>query len=166
MLYIVNKIGKSEVISGDNQVIDAFRGVPELKGVDKYATTPGEANKNTIVERMIRTIKETILKILMKYDPVDIYNHYVPKGYKYTMTNAIVFLACYMINHSVNKTIKARPIDVFKRYETNKQEIVHVSYPLYRIRTIVLKIPERGGDVPLKIFNYDPEPYVIRPSIR
>jgi hypothetical protein len=32
---------------------------------------------------------------------------------------------------------------------------------VYKVRTIVLKIPERAGEVPLKTFDYDPEPYVI-----
>jgi hypothetical protein len=161
MLFIVNRIGKPSNITADNQVINAIKQVPELNDVKKYASTPGEANKNAIVERMIRTIKDTILKILMNYDPLDIYNYYVSKGYNYTMTNAILFLACYIINHSVNRTIKARPIDVFNHYEKNKQRIRYGSYLVYRMYSIVLKIPERAGQVPLKTFNYDPEPYII-----
>jgi hypothetical protein len=163
--------GYPDIISGDNQIINALyqnigggirtldpRLPPSLR---TYATSPKEVNKNAIVERMIRTIKDTILKILERYDPVYIYNFYKAKGYNYTMTNAILFLACYYINNRVNRTIKNKPHDVFEKLERNNQEIVHVNYPLYKERTIVLKIPERAGEVPLKTFDYDPEPYVI-----
>jgi hypothetical protein len=88
MLYIIHLMGRPEIISGDNQVINALYLKigdlnvldPRFVGIRTYATSPKEANKNAIVERMIRTIKDMILKILMKYDPVDIYNHYRAKG--------------------------------------------------------------------------------------
>jgi len=169
MLYIIRLMGRPEIISGDNQIINAlYQNVggqkvldPRLSDIRTYATSPKEVNKNAIVERMIRTIKDMILKILMKYDPVYIYNYYIAKGYNYTMTNAILFVACHYINNRVNRTIKNKPRDVFERLEQNKQDITHVRYPLYKERTIVLKIPERAGEVPLKTFDYDPEPYVI-----
>jgi hypothetical protein len=64
-------------------------------------------------------------------------------------------------NNKVHKTIKAIPSQVFQELDTSKQKIVHGYYPLYKKGTIVIKRPERAGEVPLKLFNFDPEPYII-----
>jgi hypothetical protein len=151
MYYIIHQMGRPQIISGDNQVINAlYQKVggqnvidPRFEGIRTYATAPRETNKNAIVERMIRTIKDMILKILQRYDPVDIYKYYRSRGHNYTMTNTILFLACHFINNRVNRTIKNKPDDVFNLREHNEQKVNRVNYPLYKERTIVLKIPER-----------------------
>jgi hypothetical protein len=42
---------------------------PFFIGIKIYRTSPDEINKNAIVERMIRTLKWTMMKILMQYEP-------------------------------------------------------------------------------------------------
>jgi hypothetical protein len=57
--------------------------------------------------------------------------------------------------------IKAVPTQVFDGLELNKQKINRVFYDLYKNGTIVIKRPEHSGAFSNKLFNFDPEPYVI-----
>jgi hypothetical protein len=66
-----------------------------------------------------------------------------------------------MNNNKQHRTIKAVPTQVFDRLELNKQKINHVYYELYKNGTIVIKKPELSGMFSNKLFNFDPEPYVI-----
>jgi hypothetical protein len=159
--YIFKRLGKPEIVSGDNQIIDAIKNHIAFKDIHTYATAPKEVNKNAIVERMIRTIKDRLLKLFMELDPVDIYNYYKSRYPNMGMTTIFLLCACNIINKNINRTIKHRPNEVFIRLKKNEQTYRDVYYPVYKVRTIVLKIPERAGEVPLKTFDYDPEPYVI-----
>jgi hypothetical protein len=67
-----------------------------------------------------------------------------------------------MINGRVNRTIKAKPVDVFDELTRSNQKIVKKEFKLLPVDTVVLKIPERlYSQVPIKTFDYDVEPYVI-----
>jgi hypothetical protein len=66
-----------------------------------------------------------------------------------------------MNNNKPYRTIKALPTRVFDELETNKQKINYVYYPLYKVGTIVIKRPETKGAFSYKLFNFDPEPYII-----
>jgi hypothetical protein len=50
---------------------------------------------------------------------------------------------------------------VFQELDTNKQKIVERYYPLYKKGTIVIKKPEKAGEVAKKLFNLDREQYII-----
>jgi hypothetical protein len=50
---------------------------------------------------------------------------------------------------------------VFDELELNKQKVNKVYYPFYKVGTIVIKKPESKGAFSYKLFNFDPEPYVI-----
>jgi hypothetical protein len=66
-----------------------------------------------------------------------------------------------MNNNKIHKTIKAIPSQVFDELDTNKQKINQVYYPLYKKATIVIKRPETKGVFSYKLFNFDPELYII-----
>jgi hypothetical protein len=64
-------------------------------------------------------------------------------------------------NNKEHRTIHAIPEKVSDGLETNKQKINHMYYPLYPPETIVIKRPEPKGAFSNRIFNFDPEPYVV-----
>jgi hypothetical protein len=70
-------------------------------------------------------------------------------------------LAAIYNNNKENRTIQASPEKVFNELETNTQKIIHMYYPLYPPDTIVIKRPESKGISSNRIFNFDPEPYVV-----
>jgi hypothetical protein len=61
--------------------------------------------------------------------------------------------------------IKAVPTQVFDGLELNKQKINHVFYDLCKNGTIFIKKPEHSGAFSNKLFNFDPEPYVIGDNV-
>jgi hypothetical protein len=66
-----------------------------------------------------------------------------------------------MNNNRKHRIIKAVPTQVFDGLELNKQKVNNVYYPLYKKGTIVIKRPETKGAFSYKLFNFDPEPYII-----
>jgi hypothetical protein len=66
-----------------------------------------------------------------------------------------------MNNNREHRIIKAVPSQVFDELELNKQEVNNVYYPFYKVGTIVIKRSESKGAFSYKLFNFDPEPYVI-----
>jgi hypothetical protein len=74
-------------------------------------------------------------------------------------------LACEVNNRKKHTTTKAVPYDTFNELETNKQKIVKKFYPMYDNGTIVIKKFERKGQIPNKVFDFDPEPYVVVGSV-
>jgi transposase InsO family protein len=59
-------MGKPKILQGDQKIVDAFRYQlsPWIKGVTLIMSKPHETNKNAIVERAIRTLKNDLLKYL------------------------------------------------------------------------------------------------------
>jgi hypothetical protein len=66
-----------------------------------------------------------------------------------------------MNNNREHRIIKVVPTQVFDKLELNKQKVSNVYYPFYKVGTIVIKRPESKGAFSYKLFNFDPEPYVI-----
>jgi intergrase/recombinase len=58
-------MGKPETVDGDNEIISKIVKYPEFQGINWYVTAPHETNKNAIVERFIKTLKNFILKTLI-----------------------------------------------------------------------------------------------------
>jgi hypothetical protein len=141
----------------------------EFEGIKLYRTSPHELNKNAIVERMIRTLKQHLLDILMTYSIDQLHSKFldfkakIEPVYKTPLTfvDYLLEFACEINNNIVNRTIQAIPEKVFHELETNKQKIVTRYYPLYPPETIVIKRPESKGAFSNRIFNFDPEPYII-----
>jgi hypothetical protein len=166
LIQIVKELGKPDWISADNEIIDSLfvNHVldPFFVNIKLYRTSPDEINKNAIVERMIRTIKWYILKILMNFEPGQILDHFRKQGVTWNFTDILLYFACRLINGKVNRTIKAIPEEVFVGLVGSNQKIVKKDFLLLPIDTIVLKIPERlHSQVPIKTFDYDVEPYII-----
>jgi hypothetical protein len=78
-----------------------------------------------------------------------------------TFVDYLLELACEVNNRKKHRTTKAIPYDTFIELDTNKQKIVKRYYPLYKEGTIVMKQFERKGQIPNKVFNFDPEPYIV-----
>jgi hypothetical protein len=166
-------MGKPNTISADNEIIDSLylnnQLYVEFDGIQLYRTSPHELNKNAIVERMIRTLKQYLLNILITYklDNLKIgfrnYKEQFVKIYnmKITFVDYLLEICCEINNNNKHRMIKAVPKDVFNMLEHNKQKINRVHYDLYKIGTIVIKKSETKGAFSNKVFNFDPELYVI-----
>jgi hypothetical protein len=173
MYYILVMIGKPQIISGDNQIINALykqgQLYVEFEGIKFYRTSPNELNKNAIVERMIKTLKQYLLNIFFTYSIKRLYADYEKYKDKFesvyniplTFVDYLLHLACEVNNRKKHTTTKAVPYDTFNELETNKQKIVKRYYPMYKEGTIVMKQFERKGQIPNKVFNFDPEPYIV-----
>jgi hypothetical protein len=166
-------MGKPQIISADNEIIDSLyeRGqlYREFDGIKFYRTSPHELNKNAILERMIRTLKQYLVDIFMTYTIDQLNKEYlsfkarIEPVHKMPLTfvDYLLEFACEINNNKKHRTIKAIPEKVFDELETNKQKITSVDYPLYKVETIVIKRPESKGAFSNRIFNFDPEPYII-----
>jgi hypothetical protein len=154
-------MGKPQIISADNEIINALKSYSSLTDVKLYNTTPHELNKNAIVERMIRTLKQYLLDILMTYTIKQLYNHYTKLQLPMTFVDYLLDFACEINNKRKHRIIKAVPTDVFQELETNKQSINQVYYKLYKPGTIVIKSKEGSGAFSNRLFNLELEPYVI-----
>jgi hypothetical protein len=158
---IVLEMGKPQIISADNEIINALKSYSSLTGVQLYDTTPHELNKNAIVERMIRTLKQYLVNILMTYSIKQLYQKYIDQQLPFTFVDYLLDFACEINNNRMHRIIKAVPKLVFDELETNKQEINHEYYNLYKPGTIVIKSQEGKGAFSNRIFNLELEPYVI-----
>jgi hypothetical protein len=173
MYYILVMIGKPQIISADNQIINGFyrqgQLYVEFTGIKLYRTSPNELNKNAIVERMIKTLKQYLMNIFFTYSINRLYSEYERYRDRFvsiyniplTFVDYLLHLACEVNNRKKHTTTKAIPYDTFNELETSKQKIVERYYPLYDKGTIVMKQFERKGQIPNKVFNFDPEPYII-----
>jgi hypothetical protein len=152
LIHIFGVMGRPEIISGDNEIISRIFGDPEFQGINLYATTTHEINKNAIVERFIRTLKNYILKILA--DPNVEFNRFVD------FTTQLIQKACIMYSNSYHRIIQAIPIDVFEGRDTNKQEIIRFEYEEIPKDTIVLRKPFKEK-IGVSVLDYDVELYVV-----
>jgi hypothetical protein len=149
MYSILTIMGKPQIISGDNEIINAFYDQGQLcvefDGIKFYRTSPPELNKNTIVERMIKTLKKYLLDIFMTFTIKQLHQKFLEyqpeKGLPITFVDYLLDFACEINNSKQHRTIKAIPIQVFNELETNKQKINLTYYPLYPYGTIVIKVP-------------------------
>jgi hypothetical protein len=75
---LISIMGNPNIISTDNEIIDALfeNGIIYLEfiAIELYRTSPEEINKNSIVERMIKTLKQYLMNIFMTSKVVDLYN--------------------------------------------------------------------------------------------
>jgi hypothetical protein len=109
------------------------------------------------------------MNIFMTYNVEDLHRYYINnrtayvKSYniEFTFVDYLLEIAREMNNNKPYRTIKAVPTRVFDELETNKQTINYVYYPLYKKGTIVINRPETKGAFSYKLFNFDPEPYII-----
>jgi hypothetical protein len=108
-LEIFRYMGNPKILQGDKKIItkhiqkEFSKYFPE---VTLIASKPGETNKNAIVERAIRTIKNDLLKYL--------FVHKFPEHqFDVDSTTIILQAVCYLRNNTFLRTIQEKPIDVF-----------------------------------------------------
>jgi hypothetical protein len=69
IFQLITIMGRPNIISADNEIINSLfqDGVlyVEFNGIQLYRTSPHELNKNAIVERMIKTLKQYLINVLM-----------------------------------------------------------------------------------------------------
>jgi hypothetical protein len=168
---IFKEIGQPDILSGDAEVVNSVyenakehKLYPEFKDLKTYKTTPEETNKNAIVERMMRTLKNYILKYLYEHEyPKDNQELNTTNGKFITSgTDFLIKYACNVNNIRKHRMIKAVPYEVFTGLDSNNQNVVKIDYPVLMQGDIVLKIPTRPhSEVPIKTFEKDYDLYVI-----
>lgn len=169
---IFNEIGTPEILSGDAEVVNSVYEdykkqilYPEFKDLKTYKSTPEQSNKNPIIERMMRTLKNYILKYLYHNEyPIDKLEIITPFNGTYITSGAdfLIKYACNINNNKRHRMIRAVPSEVFNGLDSNKQDIIKIDYPLLQVGDIVLKITTRPhSEVPIKTFEKDYDLYVI-----
>jgi transposase InsO family protein len=151
---IFNHMGTPIIFQGDKKIIDAFNKYlkPNYPNVYSFVTKPHETNKNAIVERVIRTLKNDLLKYLYVREFPEIRGKFVGEEYvEDDTTSEVLQEICRMRNNTLHRTIREKPIDVFFGRAPNRQIIARKKYPQFNEKDLVLIKPIRiRGDIPKK----------------
>jgi transposase InsO family protein len=106
-------MGKPKILQADNKIITKYikeRFLEFFPEITLSPSKPGETNKNAVVERAIKTIKNDLLKFL--------YTHQISKIFiQYDATTTILQMVCSLRNNTFHRTIREKPVDVFYRRE-------------------------------------------------
>jgi transposase InsO family protein len=165
IIKIFQHMGTPQIFQGDKKITDAFKKHIKFDypNVSSFTTKPNETNKNAIVERVIRTLKNDLLKYLYYHEFPEIREKLVGEEYVYEDTTSEVLQEiCRRRNNTFHRTIREKPIDVFLGRAPNRQIVVRKKYPQFDIKDIVLIKPIRfRGDIPKKIFGLNYDIYII-----
>jgi transposase InsO family protein len=154
IIQVFNHMGTPIIFQGDKKIINSFK--KHLKShypkVFPFVTKPYETNKNAIVERVIRTLKNDILKYLYVREFPEIRGKFVGEEYvEDDTTSEVLQEICNMRNNTIHRTIREKPIDVFFGRAPNRQIIARKKYPQFNKKDLVLIKPIRiRGDIPKK----------------
>jgi hypothetical protein len=157
ILKIFAHMERPKILQGDDKIIRAFQKFlsPYIFGISLVMTKPHETNKNAIVERVIKTLKNNLLKYLYV-------NPFPIASGQFDTTSQVLQEVCSLRNHTVHRMIEEKPIDVFYRRESNRQIIVRKKYPQYKQGDLVLVKPlSERGLIRTKIFEFDYDIYII-----
>jgi transposase InsO family protein len=131
-LEIFRYMGKPKILQGDNKIF--VKHVKEnfekfYPDIALWITKPNETNKNAIVERTIRTIKNDLLKYL--------FSHKLPE-YQFNIDNTSIILqmVCYLRNNTFHRTIQQKPIDVF--YSRAVLRKLFKESPIHNMKKVIL----------------------------
>jgi hypothetical protein len=162
---VFNHMGTPKFFQGDEKVIKSFEKYlhKNYPNVGIVLTKPYETNKNAIVERVIRTLKNDLLKYLYVREFPEIRGKFVGDEYvEDDTTSEVLQEICNMRNNTIHRTIRQKPIDVFLGRAPNRQIIVRKKYPQFNKDDLVLIKPIRiRGDIRKKIFDFDYNIYII-----
>jgi hypothetical protein len=154
IIQVFNHMGTPRIFQGDQKIANSFE--KHLKfhypKVILFATKPNETNKNAIVERVIRTLKNDILKYLYVRGFPEIRGKFVGEEYvEDDTTSEVLQEVCNMRNNTIHRTIREKPIDVFFGRASNRQIIERKKYPQFNKDDLVLIKPIRmRGEIPKK----------------
>jgi hypothetical protein len=149
-------MGKPKILQGDQKIIDYFKKEFSefFSDITLSASKRSETNKNAIVERVIKTIKNDLLKYLYTYG--------LPKQPSVYDITTILQYVCSLRNNTFHRTIQQKPFDVFYGRAVNRQIIQRKTYPQFKVGQPVLIKPLRErGDIAIKPFRFDYDIYVI-----
>jgi transposase InsO family protein len=159
IIKVFEHMGTPQFFQGDSKITDAFKKFlkSDYPNVSLFTTKPNETNKNAIVERVIRTLKNDILKYLYFREFPEIREKLVGvelagEVYVYEDTTSEVLQEiCRMRNNTIHRTIREKPIDVFLGRAPNRQIIARKKYPQFNVKDLVFIKPIRiRGDIPKK----------------
>jgi hypothetical protein len=166
IIKIFDHMKKPEFFQGDHKIIDAFKKnlspyyFPEISLIE---SKPHETNKNAIVERVIRTLKNDLLKYLYVHPFPKISGEFVGEEYiEHDTTTEVLQKICTLRNNTIHRTIRQKPIDVFFGRAPNRQIIARKKYPQFNEGDLVIAKPLRErGEITIKIFKFDYDIYII-----
>jgi hypothetical protein len=165
----INKIfthmGVPRILQGDQKIAKSFKKYlySRYPKVFLFETKPYETNKNAIVERVIRTLKNDILKYLYVRGFPEIRGKFVGEEYvEDDTTSEVLEEICNTRNNTIHRTIREKPIDVFFGRAPNRQIITRKKYPQFNKDDLVLIKPIRiRGEIGVKIFGFEYDIYII-----
>jgi transposase InsO family protein len=165
IIKVFQHMGTPQFFQGDKKITDAFKKYLKhvYPNVTSFTTKPNETNKNAIVERVIRTLKNDLLKYLYYHEFPEIREKLVGEEYVYEDTTSEVLQEiCRRRNNTLHRTIREKPIDVFLGRAPNRQIIAKKKYPQFNIKDLVFIKPIRlRGELPTKIFGFNFNIYII-----
>jgi transposase InsO family protein len=154
IIQVFNHMGTPRIFQGDQKIIDSFK--KHLKfdypNVSSFVTKPHETNKNAIVERIILTLKNDILKYIYVGEFPEIRGKFVGEEYvEDDTTSEVLQEICHKRNNTIHRTIREKTIDVFFGRAPNRQIIERKKYPQFNEKDLVLVKPIRiRGEIPKK----------------
>jgi hypothetical protein len=127
------------------------------------ASKSNETNKNAIVERAIRTLKNDLLQYLYVHPFPVISGRFVTEEYIELDTTTIVLQEiCTLRNNTIHRTIRQKPIDVFYGRALNRQIIARKNYLQFNLGDLVMAKPIRErGELGIKTLRFDHDIYII-----
>jgi hypothetical protein len=158
-------MGKPKILQGDQKIINSFQKElsPYFPGITLIASKTHETNKNAIVERAIRTLKNDLIKYLYVHPFPEISGRFVAEQYyELDTTTMILQKICSLRNNTIHRTIRQKPIDIFYGRALNRQIIVKKKYPQFNLGDLVMVKPLRArGELGIKTFGFDYDIYII-----
>jgi hypothetical protein len=161
---IFNHMGPPKFLQGDKKIVDAFHKYlyHRYPRIGLVPTKPHETNKNAIVERVIRTLKNDLIQYLYVHPFPEKKEKLVGKeGYaeeyvELDTTSEILQRICTLRNNTIHRTIREKPVDVFDGRALNRQIITKKKYPQFNEKDLVFIKPLRErGALSIKIFRHD-----------
>jgi transposase InsO family protein len=146
MLKIFVHMGIPKILQGDQKIINSFKKElsPYFPGITLIASKPNETNKNAIVARVIRTLKNDLLQYLYVHPfPVISGGFVTEEYYELDTTTMVLQEICTLRNRTFHRTIRQKPFDVFYGRALNRQIITKKKYPQFNERDHVLDKPIR-----------------------
>jgi hypothetical protein len=165
MLKIFLHMGIPKILQGDQKIINYFQKElsPYFPGITLIASKPNETNKNAIVERVIRTLKNDLLRYLYVHPFPVISGRFVTEEYfELDTTTMVLQEVCTLRNRTFHRTIRQKPIDVFYGRAPNRQIIERKKYPQFNKGDLVMAKPMRErGALDIKTLHFDKDIYII-----
>jgi hypothetical protein len=165
ILKIFLHMGIPKILQGDQKIINSFKKELSLyiPRITLIASKTHETNKNAIVEKAIRTLKNDLLQYLYVHPFPVISGRFVTEEYyELDTTTMILQEVCTLRNNTFHRIIHQKPIDVFYGRALNRQIITKKKYPQFNLGDLVMIKPLRArGALDIKIFRSDYDIYII-----